>query len=63
MRKKRYKSYLAFRNYVDENVPEFLENKDVRKVWKLYKSDDSKHNDYSIEYCVDMVLEIKSLMI
>lgn len=57
----RKKTYLQFRNYVDDHVNDFLENKDVKKAWKLYNSDDSKYNDYSVEYCVDMILEIKEL--
>lgn len=57
----RKKTYLQFRNYVDDHVNDFLEDKDIKKAWKLYKSDDSKYNDYSVEYCVDMILEIKEL--
>mgnify|MGYP003655015664 FL=1 len=57
----RKKTYNAFRNYVEDHVNDFLENKDIKKAWKLYKSDDSKYNDYSVEYCVDMILEIKEL--
>ena len=57
----RKKTYLQFRNYVDDHVNDFLEDKDIKKAWKLYKSDDSKYNDYSVEYCVDMILEMEEL--
>ena len=59
----RKKTYLQFRDYVDNHVFINALDKDIKKAWKLYNSEDSKYNDYSVEYCVDMVLEIKSLML
>ena len=57
----RKKTYLQFRNYVDDHVFVNALDKDIKKAWKLYKSDDSKYNDYSVEYCGDMILEMEEL--
>jgi len=64
MKTNRFKTIKTFTNYASKNYPDFweCEDKDIKTAWNYYNSEDAKYNDYSINYCLDMCLEIKEYL-
>jgi len=60
MKTNRFKTIEAFSNYASENYLDFwhCQDKDILRAWNYYNSEDARINNFSLNYCLDVSLEI-----
>ena len=61
---KRIKTLKAFKNYASENCLSYWEcnEKDIMRAWKYYNSETGKIDNLSVNYCIDVSLEVNNLI-
>jgi len=61
---KRFTSLATFKNYASENCINYFtcDIHDIVRAYNYYISDDGKKNDYSVNYCINISLEVKELI-